>query len=522
MTSCSTTTSPTPPRGRRRPATGRWWTASTCSPAPRVTDARSIPTGAYEQDWSNYTLELDARKTAGSEGFLVGLRRGRPEQLLLVEPGRLEQHPPGAAEGGRRRRRRGEGGRGPQHRRPARPTRSRSSSRTGTSTCTSTGCCRCPTTTRRPPRTSSRWSPATRTAATSSPRSSTSRPSRSARRSRSPTSEIAPTGSVTEIVAPPGRDQHQGRTEHGRAGHARARRAVVVVHVRPAAVLGHVPDPAHRAEGHHRPDGRLAPGLPRPGGRLAQGTGDRRGHRVRRPGGRLAGDVGRRRCVDADRVRAGRRPRRAHRRGPRDGRRRQRVGGPVGHVQARRDRTGVAASVDAKRRVTLTATDQGSGVDRIEYRIGTGAWTTYTAPVQVGAAATTVEHRAVDKVGNVGATTSTAVPAANAVRSTTSTPDRADHRPTDHAGHGRRDGQGRRRVPRRPVRSPRPSAGPAARRRPGRRAGHRHPDARPEKESVARLRLSRLPVGIYVVETAYAGSPTVQASSDRRVLVVLP
>ena len=42
------------------------------------------------------------------------------------------------------------------------------------------------------------------------------------------------------------------------------------------------------------------------------------------------------------------------------------------------------------------------------------------------------------------------------------------------------------------------------------------------KDSVARLRLPRLPVGIYVVDTAYAGSPTVQASSDRRVLVVLP
>ncbi|WP_082587351.1 alpha-L-arabinofuranosidase C-terminal domain-containing protein [Nocardioides sp. Soil774] len=37
-----------------------------------VTDARSIPTGAYDKDWSNYTLELDATKTAGSEGFLVG------------------------------------------------------------------------------------------------------------------------------------------------------------------------------------------------------------------------------------------------------------------------------------------------------------------------------------------------------------------------------------------------------------------------------------------------------------------
>ena len=37
-----------------------------------VTDARTVPVGAYGKDWSNYTLELDATKTAGSEGFLVG------------------------------------------------------------------------------------------------------------------------------------------------------------------------------------------------------------------------------------------------------------------------------------------------------------------------------------------------------------------------------------------------------------------------------------------------------------------
>lgn len=37
-----------------------------------VTDARAVPVGAYDRDWSNYTLELDATKTAGSEGFLVG------------------------------------------------------------------------------------------------------------------------------------------------------------------------------------------------------------------------------------------------------------------------------------------------------------------------------------------------------------------------------------------------------------------------------------------------------------------
>lgn len=37
-----------------------------------VNDARAIITGAYGKDWSNYTLELDATKLAGAEGFLVG------------------------------------------------------------------------------------------------------------------------------------------------------------------------------------------------------------------------------------------------------------------------------------------------------------------------------------------------------------------------------------------------------------------------------------------------------------------
>ena len=37
-----------------------------------TTDARSTVTDAYTKDWTNYTLELDARKVSGSEGFLVG------------------------------------------------------------------------------------------------------------------------------------------------------------------------------------------------------------------------------------------------------------------------------------------------------------------------------------------------------------------------------------------------------------------------------------------------------------------
>ncbi|MCK9792435.1 carbohydrate binding domain-containing protein [Isoptericola sp. 4D.3] len=37
-----------------------------------VEDARSIVTGAYDEDWGDYTMEVTARKTGGAEGFLVG------------------------------------------------------------------------------------------------------------------------------------------------------------------------------------------------------------------------------------------------------------------------------------------------------------------------------------------------------------------------------------------------------------------------------------------------------------------
>lgn len=51
--------------------------------------------------------------------------------------------------------------------------------------------------------------------------------------------------------------------------------------------------------------------------------------------------------------------------------------------------------------VTVSATDAGSGVDRIEYRVDGGAWTAYAAPVTVTAAgAHTVGYRASDKAGN--------------------------------------------------------------------------------------------------------------------------
>ncbi len=43
-----------------------------------VEDARSLAPDAYVRDWSNYTLELDARKVSGSEGFLIGFAAGAP------------------------------------------------------------------------------------------------------------------------------------------------------------------------------------------------------------------------------------------------------------------------------------------------------------------------------------------------------------------------------------------------------------------------------------------------------------
>jgi len=59
------------------------------------------------------------------------------------------------------------------------------------------------------------------------------------------------------------------------------------------------------------------------------------------------------------------------------------------------------ASVDAARTVSVRAADTTSGVARVEYRLGTsGAWKQYTSALRIGAAATTVQYRAVDVAGN--------------------------------------------------------------------------------------------------------------------------
>ncbi|GCB44242.1 hypothetical protein SNL152K_1531 [Streptomyces sp. NL15-2K] len=54
--------------------------------------------------------------------------------------------------------------------------------------------------------------------------------------------------------------------------------------------------------------------------------------------------------------------------------------------------------------VTVSASDTGSGVNTVEYAVGSGAWQPYTAPVMVHQVGThTVRYRATDKAGNVAA-----------------------------------------------------------------------------------------------------------------------
>jgi uncharacterized cupredoxin-like copper-binding protein len=54
--------------------------------------------------------------------------------------------------------------------------------------------------------------------------------------------------------------------------------------------------------------------------------------------------------------------------------------------------------------VTLSATDTGSGVASVEYKLDSGAWTAYTSAVQVSTpGAHTVLYRATDQAGNVSA-----------------------------------------------------------------------------------------------------------------------
>ena len=58
--------------------------------------------------------------------------------------------------------------------------------------------------------------------------------------------------------------------------------------------------------------------------------------------------------------------------------------------------------------LTVSATDSGSGLASTEYRVGSGAWTAYTAPIVVPEGTTGISYRATDVAGNtstVGTTT---------------------------------------------------------------------------------------------------------------------
>jgi beta-glucosidase len=61
--------------------------------------------------------------------------------------------------------------------------------------------------------------------------------------------------------------------------------------------------------------------------------------------------------------------------------------------------------------LTVTATDELSGVDTVQYSLNGTTWKPYTAPVTVPGAPTTVSVRATDVAGNVSAATSVAVEA---------------------------------------------------------------------------------------------------------------
>ncbi|SDT24851.1 family 43 glycosylhydrolase [Actinoplanes derwentensis] len=71
-----------------------------------------------------------------------------------------------------------------------------------------------------------------------------------------------------------------------------------------------------------------------------------------------------------------------------------------------------AAGTVADRKVTVTGADATSGLDRIEYTIGGGAWTTYTGPVSApDTGKHTVSYRSVDKAGNTSTVGSVVIPA---------------------------------------------------------------------------------------------------------------
>ncbi|RWR22232.1 ExeM/NucH family extracellular endonuclease [Microbacterium enclense] len=77
-------------------------------------------------------------------------------------------------------------------------------------------------------------------------------------------------------------------------------------------------------------------------------------------------------------------------------------------VAVDRDAPRVSLSVSG-RTVTVSATDTGSGVSSVEYRLDGGAWTAYDAALVLDDKGHSVEARATDKAGNVSAVASTSL-----------------------------------------------------------------------------------------------------------------
>nr|WP_246280509.1 alpha-L-arabinofuranosidase C-terminal domain-containing protein [Cellulomonas humilata] len=486
-----------------------------------VTDARSIPTGAYEQDWSNYTLELDARKTAGAEGFLVGFAAGGPSDYFWWNLGGWNNT--------RQALQKADGGGAGEVK--AVEGHSIATDQTyrvkvvvedrhielyldGVLQMSYDD----------PAPAADVFQVVTRDEDSGDIVAKVVNVSAVTQRTQVEVSdvEIAPTGSVTEIVAPPGATNTKtapstvepvtreidGLSSSFTYDLPPYSVTFLTLHTVPADTTAPTvdtllvsPDPVG--------DWRAAPATV-----VATASDDRAGVSLE-----MSVDGGSWTTTASVQVS-----------GHGEHTVAARATDAAGNVSEVRSVTFAldaiaptsSATVDGKRRVTLTAADEGSGVERIEYRIGTGAWTTYTAPVQVGAAATTVEHRAVDRVGNVGATTSTPVPAANAVRSSTSVS--IEPRPV------RRTSQATVTASVRAAKGSAPTGDVTTTVRGVRLHGDGPVVAQvtgaltpgPQRVSTATLRLPRLPVGLYVVDTRYAGSPTVQASTDRRLLIVVP
>ncbi|RHA44293.1 immunoglobulin-like domain-containing protein, partial [Cellulomonas rhizosphaerae] len=85
-------------------------------------------------------------------------------------------------------------------------------------------------------------------------------------------------------------------------------------------------------------------------------------------------------------------------------------------ADVRVDRTAPTAKAAVSgRTVTLTGSDATSGLARLEYRVGSGAWTAYASPVTLPKQAASLGYRAVDKAGNASAAASVAVASSSAV-----------------------------------------------------------------------------------------------------------